>query len=189
MRGVYRPFESGQMSGSSDVYVNEIPGGQYTNMLYQSKQLGLEAEWSNVKKSYAAANRLCGDIPKVTPSSKVVGDLAQFMVANGLTEKDVHDQAETLSFPTSVVEYFQGYLGVPPHGFPEPLRSKIIKGRTIGGTDSTSFSGRPGAELPPVDFGSVKKTLTEKWGGIVRDCDVMSSVMYPAVFEDWLEKR
>ncbi|GMH71564.1 hypothetical protein TL16_g05684 [Triparma laevis f. inornata] len=95
VRGLYRPFESGQMSGSSDVYVNEIPGGQYTNMLYQSKQLGLEAEWSGVKKSYASANRLCGDIPKVTPSSKVVGDLAQFMVANSLTERDVVEQVRS----------------------------------------------------------------------------------------------
>ena len=86
IRGVYRPFESGQLSGSSDVYINEIPGGQYTNMLYQSKQLGLEEEWPQVKEAYAAANRLLGDIPKVTPSSKVVGDLAQFMVANELTE-------------------------------------------------------------------------------------------------------
>ncbi|GMH87623.1 hypothetical protein TrVE_jg2633 [Triparma verrucosa] len=189
VRGLYRPFESGQMSGSSDVYVNEIPGGQYTNMLYQSKQLGLEAEWSDVKRSYAAANRLCGDIPKVTPSSKVVGDLAQFMVANSLSERDVIEQAETLNFPTSVVEYFQGYLGIPPHGFPEPLRSKIIKGRTISGSSNTSFSGRPGAEMSPIDFASTKSTLTEKWGPIIRDCDVMSSVMYPSVFDDWLLKR
>ena len=189
IRGIYRPFESGQLSGSSDVYINEIPGGQYTNMLYQSKQLGLEEEWPQVKEAYAVANRLLGDIPKVTPSSKVVGDLAQFMVANDLSEEDVRKRATTLAFPTSIVEYFQGYLGVPPHGFPEPMRSDVICTRSIPGTDKTSFSARPGAEMEDFDFEGTKMLLQEKWGTIIRDCDVMSAAMYPAVFEDWMEKR
>ena len=189
-RGIYAPFESGQMSGSSDVYNNEIPGGQYTNMLYQSKQLGLENEWPAVKTAYASANRLLGDIPKVTPSSKVVGDMAQFMVANGLSEEDVVAQADTLSFPTSVVEYFQGYLGVPPHGFPEPLRSDILKNRVIDGTDLKQFSGRPGAELPPFDFAAARASLEGKWGvDQIRDCDVMSHCMYPDVFDDFMTRQ
>lgn len=104
---------------------NPRPGGQYTNLLFQSQQLGLSGRWPQIKRSYAAANRLLGDIIKVTPSSKVVGDMAQFMVQNDLTEEDVIENAESLSFPGSVVEYFQGYLGIPPFGFPEPLRSKV----------------------------------------------------------------
>ena len=111
-RGLYAPFESGQKSGSADVYDHEMPGGQYTNLLFQSQQLGLSGRWPAIKKAYAAANNLCGDIIKVTPSSKVVGDLAQFMVANDLTEQDVRDQAESLDFPVSVVEYFQVKFGM-----------------------------------------------------------------------------
>jgi pyruvate carboxylase len=106
-RGLYAPFESGQKSGSADVYIHEMPGGQYTNLLYQSTQLGLTGQWGQVKKGYATANRLLGDIVKVTPSSKVCGDLAQFLVANNLTEEEVLLEADNLSFPQSVIEYFQ----------------------------------------------------------------------------------
>ena len=102
---------------------------RYTNLLFQSRQLGLDGQFDAIKKAYSAANRLLGDIPKVTPSSKVVGDLAQFMVSQNLTPEMVLEQAESLAFPESVVEYFQGYLGVPPGGFPEPLRSKVLAGR------------------------------------------------------------
>ena len=151
-----------------------MPGGQYTNLLYQSSQLGLTGQWSQVKTAYAAANRLLGDIIKVTPSSKVTGDLAQFLVANDLSEHEVIEQAEELSFPNSVIEYFQGYLGIPPFGFPEPLRTRVLKGRTIEGQDGLScFEGRPGAQLSSYDFDSTKAKLEEKWG-TVRDLDVMS---------------
>jgi pyruvate carboxylase len=102
--------ESGQKSGSFDVFRHEIPGGQYTNLHFEANSLGLSSQWRSIKLAYEAANRLCGDIIKVTPSSKVVGDLAQFMVQNGLSEEDVRDRAETLSFPRSVVEFFQGAL-------------------------------------------------------------------------------
>jgi len=200
-RGLYAPFESGQKTGSSDVYVHEMPGGQYTNLLYQSKQLGLTGQWSKVKKAYATANKLLGDIIKVTPSSKVTGDLAQFIVANNLTEQDVLDRAETMSFPKSVIEYFQGFLGIPPYGFPEPLRAKVLKGRTIEGTDGlTLFEGRPGADLPPFDFEAAKKKLEDKWGSTgnagsssssssdaVRAVDIMSHAMYPQVFDEYME--
>mmetsp|Transcript_23557 Transcript_23557/g.36368 ORF Transcript_23557/g.36368 Transcript_23557/m.36368 type:complete len:1256 (+) Transcript_23557:126-3893(+) len=196
-RGIYAPFESGQKSGSADVYIHEMPGGQYTNLLFQSTQLGLTGQWSSVKKAYAAANRLLGDIIKVTPSSKVTGDLAQFLVANNLTEEEVIENAETLSFPKSVIEYFQGYLGIPPFGFPEPLRSRVIKGQTIEGTNGLSmFEGRPGADLPPFDFDSHRQILEEKWGAAsgkkdhttkIRDVDVMSHAMYPGVFDEYME--
>mmetsp|Transcript_12920 Transcript_12920/g.15781 ORF Transcript_12920/g.15781 Transcript_12920/m.15781 type:complete len:701 (+) Transcript_12920:2356-4458(+) len=190
-RGLYAPFESGQKSGSADVYIHEMPGGQYTNLLYQSTQLGLTGQWSQVKKAYASANRLLGDIIKVTPSSKVTGDLAQFMVANNLTEQEVIDKGDTLSFPKSVVEYFQGYLGIPPFGFPEPLRTHVTKGQLIEGTTLTCFEGRPGADLPPMDLSLTKQVLEEKWGLAgqhqIRDVDVMSYAMYPAVFDDYLE--
>jgi pyruvate carboxylase len=204
-RGLYAPFESGQKTGSSDVYVHEMPGGQYTNLLFQSNQLGLTGQWSKVKTAYATANRLLGDIIKVTPSSKVTGDLAQFIVANNLTEQEVIDKAESLSFPKSVIEYFQGYLGIPPFGFPEPLRSRVIKGKTIEGTNGlTMFESRPGADLPPFDFDDAKRKLDEKWGlgavktdvgtekietvdSPIREVDVMSHCMYPQVFDQYME--
>jgi len=187
-RGLYAPFESGQKSGSADVYIHEMPGGQYTNLLFQSQQLGLSGQWASVKKSYAAANRLLGDIIKVTPSSKVVGDLAQFLTQNKLSEKDVLEKAEDLSFPNSVVEYFQGYLGIPPHGFPEPLRSKVLKGKTLPNGKSC-FDGRPGAEMPPFDFEREKLTLIGLYGDNVKDVDVLSHAQYPQVFKEFMKVR
>merc|ERR1711935_1091030 len=111
VRSLYAPFESGQLSGSSDVYQHEIPGGQYTNLLFQSRQLGLTDKWPEIKLKYAEANKILGDIPKVTPSSKVVGDLAQFMVSQDLNGEQVVEQAETLAFPESVVQYLRGEIG------------------------------------------------------------------------------
>jgi len=193
-RGLYAPFESGQKSGSADVYIHEMPGGQYTNLLYQSSQLGLTGQWSAVKSAYATANRLLGDIIKVTPSSKVTGDLAQFIVANNLSEKEVIEKAESLSFPKSVIEYFQGYLGIPPYGFPEPLRTRVLKGQTIEGTNGlTMFQGRPGADLPPMDLNAARSMLEEKWHGPtdekIRDVDVMSHAMYPGVFDEFMQHK
>ena len=183
-RKLYAPFESGQKSGSADVYVHEMPGGQYTNLLFQSSQLGLASQWADVKRAYADANILLGDIVKVTPSSKVCGDLAQFMVANNLSKEDVLEQADTLSFPNSVIEYFQGFLGVPPHGFPEPLRSKLTKNKS-------TFEGRPGAEMAPYDFEKKRDALESKWAHSTRkikDVDVLSDALYPAVFDEYLTR-
>jgi len=189
-RGLYAPFESGQKSGSADVYIHEMPGGQYTNLLYQSTQLGLTGQWSQVKEKYAAANRLLGDIIKVTPSSKVTGDLAQFLVANNLTENEAVEKAEELNFPNSVIEYFQGYLGIPPFGFPEPLRSRVLKGRTVEDTGVSCFEGRPGAQLKPLDFEATKTILEDKWGqDKLSEYDVMSHAMYPAVFDAFMERQ
>jgi len=130
-RTLYAPFEctTTMKSGNADVYLNEIPGGQYTNLQFQAFSLGLGSQFEEIKRKYTEANMLLGDIIKVTPSSKIVGDLAQFMVQNKLSPADVLEKAEELSFPSSVVEYMQGLIGQPPGGFPEPLRSKILKGK------------------------------------------------------------
>jgi pyruvate carboxylase len=181
VRTLYAPFESGQLSGSSDVYEHEIPGGQYTNLLFQSRQLGLSEKWPEIKRKYAEANIILGDIPKVTPSSKVVGDLAQFMVAQNLDATGVLDQAETLAFPDSVVNYLKGDIGIPPGGFPEPLRTKVLSGRGLEPVD-----GRPGASLKPYDFDKERETLQKTYGKTyITEKDLLSYALYPNVFEEW----
>eukprot|EP00526_Cylindrotheca_closterium_P003831 CAMPEP_0113649442 /NCGR_PEP_ID=MMETSP0017_2-20120614/26270_1 /TAXON_ID=2856 /ORGANISM="Cylindrotheca closterium" /LENGTH=1229 /DNA_ID=CAMNT_0000561813 /DNA_START=33 /DNA_END=3722 /DNA_ORIENTATION=+ /assembly_acc=CAM_ASM_000147 len=183
VRSLYAPFESGQLSGSSDVYQHEIPGGQYTNLLFQSKQLGLTEKWPEIKKKYAQANIVLGDIPKVTPSSKVVGDLAQFMVAQNLEPADVLEQAETLAFPDSVVNFLRGDIGIPPGGFPEPLRSKVLKGRGL-----EPVEGRPGASLGSYDFDKERAALVSKYGEkYINEKDLLSYALYPNVFTEWKE--
>jgi pyruvate carboxylase len=184
VRGLYLPFESGQLAGTSDVYVHEIPGGQYTNLLFQSKQLGLSDKWSQIKNAYREANLLLGDIPKVTPSSKVVGDLAQFMVSQNLTPEQVVEGAATLALPGSVVEFFQGVIGVPPAGFPEPLTSNVRKGRSLP-DGSSHYEGRPGADMAAYDFEEAERSLVAKYGQGIRPQDVLSHAMYPKVFADW----
>ncbi|XP_043540629.1 pyruvate carboxylase, mitochondrial-like, partial [Chiloscyllium plagiosum] len=126
-RQLYAPFDctATMKSGNADVYENEIPGGQYTNLHFQAHSMGLGNKFKAVKKAYTEANKLLGDLIKVTPSSKIVGDLAQFMVQNNLTAEDVEQDAEELSFPQSLVEFLQGYIGIPHGGFPEPFRSKV----------------------------------------------------------------
>lgn len=182
-RTLYAPFEctTTMKSGNADVYNNEIPGGQYTNLQFQAYSLGLGDFFEDVKKAYAEANILLGDIIKVTPSSKVVGDLAQFMVQNKLTSKDVLDKAEELSFPKSVVEYLQGHIGQPYGGFPEPLRSKVLR-------DMPRIEGRPGASLPPLQFDAIKADLQETFPHVT-DRDVMSAALYPQVTNEYLAFR
>lgn len=166
--------------------LDEIPGGQYTNLLFQSKQLGLSGRFAEVKKAYALANKLLGDIPKVTPSSKTVGDLAQFIVTTKTSEEDLINNAATLPLPNSVVEYFQGALGPPPFGYPEPFRTNVLKGRTLkDGRDR--FEGRPGSELPPYDFEAATKNLKEAYGDKrIGHKEVLSHALYPQVFKDYL---
>ncbi|KAH7972067.1 hypothetical protein HPB52_006161 [Rhipicephalus sanguineus] len=185
-RTLYAPFECAvtMKSGNADVYENEIPGGQYTNLQFQAFSLGLGEHFESIKKAYREANLLLGDIIKVTPSSKVVGDLAQFMVQNDLSSQDVLDCAEELSFPSSVVEFMQGYIGEPYGGFPEPLRSKASSL-----TYMARISGRPGQSLPPLDLGALKKKLVDKFGPRIRETDVMSAAMYPKVCDDFLNFR
>lgn len=180
-RTLYAPFECTltMKSGNADVYENEIPGGQYTNLQFQAYSLGLGQHFEEIKRTYVEANKLLGDIIKVTPSSKVVGDLAAFMVQNDLSAKDVEEQAADLSFPTSVVEFMQGNIGIPTGGFPEPLRTKILKGLK-------PVVGRPGEHLPPLDFAKLKQDLERKHNQVVKDTDVLSAAMYPKVKDDYL---
>uniref|UniRef100_A0ABD2WD09 Pyruvate carboxylase n=1 Tax=Trichogramma kaykai TaxID=54128 RepID=A0ABD2WD09_9HYME len=182
-RTLYAPFEctTTMKSGNADVYLNEIPGGQYTNLQFQAYSLGLGEFFEDIKKAYREANFLLGDIIKVTPSSKVVGDLAQFMVQNKLTGKDILEKADELSFPKSVIEFLQGAIGEPYQGFPEPFRSKVLK-------DMPRIEGRPGKSLAPLDFESLKKKLQNTYEG-VSDKDVMSAALYPTVTEEYLNFR
>ncbi|KAH8403771.1 hypothetical protein KR215_002619 [Drosophila sulfurigaster] len=182
-RTLYGPFEctTTMRSGNADVYLNEIPGGQYTNLQFQAFSLGLGDFFEDVKKAYREANFLLGDIIKVTPSSKVVGDLAQFMVQNHLTSEQVLERAEELSFPKSVLEYLQGYIGIPYGGFPEPLRSRVLK-------DMPRIEGRPGAKMEPLDFDKLKAELKESHSNIT-DRDVVSAALYPQVTNEYLHYR
>ncbi|KAG9003550.1 pyruvate carboxylase [Tulasnella sp. JGI-2019a] len=178
VRMMYSCFEANVRASDSSVFDHEMPGGQYTNLMFQAQQLGLGTQWTEIKKKYIEANKLCGDIIKVTPSSKVVGDFAQYMTSNNLTSKDVLERAESLDFPSSVVEFFQGYLGQPVGGFPEPLRSHIIRNKP-------RIDERPGSTMAPLDFRKIKQELRAKFGKHITDVDATSYAMYPKVFEEY----
>ncbi|KAH6916195.1 pyruvate carboxylase [Coprinopsis sp. MPI-PUGE-AT-0042] len=178
IRILYSCFEANVRASDSSVFDHEMPGGQYTNLMFQAAQLGLGEQWNIIKQKYIEANNLCGNIIKVTPSSKVVGDFAQWMTSNNFTSQDVLDRAEELDFPSSVVEFFQGYLGQPVGGFPEPLRTKIIRNKP-------RIDGRPGATMEPLDFKKIKQDLRSRFGKHITDTDVTSYVMYPKVFEEY----
>lgn len=181
-RGLYAPFDctATMKSGNADVYENEIPGGQYTNLHFQAHSMGLGNKFKEVKKAYAEANKLLGDLIKVTPSSKIVGDLAQFMVQNDLSRAEVEERADELSFPLSVVEFLQGAIGIPHGGFPEPFRSKVLK-------SLPRVEGRPGASLPALDFKALEEGLRAAHGDDITHEDVMSAAMYPKVFQEYKE--
>lgn len=176
LRLLYSPFEAGLL-GPENVYQHEIPGGQLTNLLFQASQLGLGAQWLETKKAYEQANLLLGDIVKVTPTSKVVGDLAQFMVSNKLDFDGVQARAKELDFPGSVLAFFEGLMGQPYGGFPEPLRSDALR-------DRRKMDKRPGLYLDPIDFAAVKKELKERFN-TASETDIASYVMYPKVFEEY----
>jgi len=180
VRNYYYPFEEGLKSPSAEVYLHEMPGGQFTNLKAQAKSLHLEDRWHEVAQAYATVNQLFGDIVKVTPSSKVVGDMALFMVTNGLTAMDVLDPTKRLNYPRSVVEMMQGYLGFPEGGWPKVLQ-KII----LDSAGEKPLKGRPGTKLPKVDFGEKKKELVEKLRDEPRDVDVLSYTLYPQVYLDY----
>ncbi|OQO09000.1 Pyruvate carboxylase [Cryoendolithus antarcticus] len=177
VRLVYSPFEAGLTGPDPEVYEHEIPGGQLTNLIFQASQQGLGAQWAQTKKAYEQANDLLGDIVKVTPTSKVVGDLAQFMVSNNLTYDELLKKAPELDFPSSVLEFFEGLMGQPYGGFPEPLRSQALR-------DRRKMTKRPGLYLDPLDFDKIRTKLREQYGGC-SETDVASYAMYPKVFEDY----
>ncbi|HEB89531.1 MAG TPA: pyruvate carboxylase [Deltaproteobacteria bacterium] len=182
VRSTYKAFDKGPFHGSAEVYEHEIPGGQYTNLRTQATAMGLGERWRDVTKMYAEVNRLFGDVVKVTPSSKVVGDMALYMLSNGLSPRDVSERGADLTFPDSVIEYFEGRIGRPPNGFPEPLRSFVLKGRT-------PIEGRPGADLPAADFDASRSELANKIGREPEDVEVLSYILYPRVFLDFVERQ
>jgi pyruvate carboxylase len=175
VRTQYAAFESDLQSGASEVYLHEMPGGQFTNLREQAHSLGLESRWHEVARAYRDANDLFGDIVKVTPSSKVVGDMALMMVSQGLTPEDVTNPGKEISFPQSVVEMMHGDLGQPPGGWPQALQQKVLKGKT-------PVTVRPGSLLPPVDLEAVRKTAAERCGIAFNDQILSSYLMYPEVF-------
>ncbi|CCF55901.1 hypothetical protein KAFR_0A04660 [Kazachstania africana CBS 2517] len=182
IRLLYSCFEADLKGPDPEVYQHEIPGGQLTNLLFQAQQLGLGEKWIETKRAYKEANLLLGDIVKVTPTSKVVGDLAQFMVTNKLNSNDVKRLANTLDLPDSVMDYFEGLMGQPYGGFPEPLRTDILKGKR------RKLTSRPGRELPPFDLTQIREELESRFGDI-SECDVASYNMYPKVYEDFRRSR
>ena len=181
VRDFYRPFDSGPRSGDAKVYLHEIPGGQYTNLRQQAAAVGLGYRWSEVESTYAEVNRLFGDIVKVTPSSKVVGDLTLFLLAKGMAPEDLLqlDVKHDLALPNSVIDLFAGSLGTPPGGWPPRLQTIILRGAEPSRT-------RPGADLPPADFGRTRKFLKRKLGRDVRHDEVLSYLLYPDVFLNYV---
>uniref|UniRef100_A0AC35TWS7 Pyruvate carboxylase n=1 Tax=Rhabditophanes sp. KR3021 TaxID=114890 RepID=A0AC35TWS7_9BILA len=183
-RQLYAPFECTKTmkSGNSDVFKHQIPGGQFTNLQFQSFSLGLGDKFEEVKQKYAEANEVLGDIIKVTPSSKMVGDLAQFMTQQGLTKEQIIEEAAELNFPKSVVEYFQGWLGEGPYGFNEELRAKVLKGKP-------KLSGPPSNYSKAIDLDQLKTDLEIKHGRSLREVDVLSSCMFPKEFDEFEQFR
>ncbi|NRD78741.1 pyruvate carboxylase [Bacillus sp. BRMEA1] len=180
VRKYYQDFESGMISPHTEVYQHEMPGGQYSNLQQQAKAVGLGERWDEVKEMYSRVNQMFGDLVKVTPSSKVVGDMALFMVQNDLTEQTVLQKGHALDFPDSVVELFEGYLGQPYGGFPEELQNVILKGKK-------PLEVRPGELLEPVDFDRLKEGLYKELGRQVTEFEVISYALYPKVFLDYMK--
>jgi pyruvate carboxylase len=180
VRRFYEAFESDMRSGAAEVYLHEMPGGQYTNLRQQARALGIEGRWREVALAYRAVNEMFGDIIKVTPTSKVVGDLAVYMVTNDLTPEEVADPSVPVTFPESVVEFFRGELGQPPGGFPEALQRKVLRG-------AEPLRVRPGEVMDPVDLDAVRAEVEHKVRRRIDDRELASYLMYPKVFLDFAE--
>lgn len=179
VRPVYANFESDLKSGTTEIYKYEIPGGQYSNLKPQVESFGLGHKFKDVKEMYKKVNEMVGDIVKVTPSSKMVGDFAIFMVQNELTPENILDKGKNLDYPDSVMTYFRGMMGQPYGGFPKDLQKMILKGEK-------PITKRPGQLLPDEDFDAIKKHLEEK-GIEPREEDLISSALYPKVFDDYID--
>lgn len=180
VRPYYKAADRTENFPNPEVYVHEMPGGQYTNLKQQAQALGLIERWEEIKDMYHRVSMMFGDLIKVTPSSKIVGDMALFMVQNDLTEEDVYAKGEVLDFPASVVEFFEGRIGMPYQGFPEKLQKIVLKGRK-------PITVRPGAALEPVDFEGVRAKL-QAIGAPTSDEAVSSYCLYPKVFTDWVKR-
>ena len=182
VRDNYAAFEQNTRAGASEVYIHEMPGGQYSNLREQARSLGLETRWPEVAQTYADVNAMFGNIVKVTPSSKVVGDMTLAMVTAGLTRADVEDPKKEVAFPDSVVSFFAGELGQPPNGFPKVLQKKVLGKRK-------PITVRPGSILPAVDFEAERKAASEKTGRPVTDQSLASYLLYPDVFQAYSKHR
>ena len=178
VREIYYPFESGLKAGTAEVYDHEIPGGQYSNLRPQAIALGLEHKFDTIKKNYRLVNDLLGDIVKVTPSSKVVGDMAMFMTANDLTVEQVMNSSASLSFPESVIEMLRGDLGQPVGGFPEKISKAVLK-------HEKPYTNRPNDHLEPIDFENEFNKFKEEFGATKNELDFLSYQMYPAVYKEY----
>ena len=177
VRSYYLPFDSGPKAGSARLYQHEIPGGQYTNLREQAVAMGLGHRWREAEKMYAEVNRLFGDIVKVTPSSKVVGDMTLFLMAKEMQPEDLLklDEKHDLALPNSVVEMFSGVLGVPPGGWPKKLQKIILRG-------AAPLRGRPSANMEPAKFADEQQALEKKVGRVIQRDDLLSYLLYPEVF-------
>lgn len=180
VRPVYKGFESDMMTGSAEIYKYEMPGGQYSNLKSQVESFGLGHKFRDVKEMYKAVNEMLGDIVKVTPSSKAVGDMAIFMVQNDLTPENIYEKAADIDFPDSIVSYFEGMMGQPEGGFPEKLQKLVLHGKK-------PITCRPGELLPEEDFDGIKEMLREKHGLEGTEKEALSYALYPKVFEDYLK--
>ena len=186
VREYYYPFESGLKAGSGEVFKHEIPGGQYSNLKPQAQALGLEDRFHEITKMYGDVNLLFGDIIKVTPSSKVVGDMAQYLVSNNLTIQDVLERGDTISFPQSVINFFKGDLGQPVGGFPKDLQKLILKGQK-------PYTDRPNAHIEPLDidkeYKEFRKIFEKDLSRPIDITDFLSYKLYPKVFTDAFNKH
>ncbi len=179
VRPYYKGVDKADAYPNTEVYQHEMPGGQFSNLRQQAKAVGLGDRWNDIKKMYHTVSMMFGDIIKVTPSSKVVGDMALFMVQNNLTEQDVYDKGDVLDFPQSVVEFFEGRIGIPYQGFPEKLQKIVLKGKK-------PLTERPGKSLAPADFEAIRQKLTDA-GYKHEDEDINAYCQYPKVFKDFNE--
>jgi pyruvate carboxylase len=182
VREYYYPFESELKAGTAEVFDHEIPGGQYSNLRPQARSLGLEEKFQQIKHNYTVVNKMFGDLVKVTPSSKVVGDMALFMTANGYTEDDILTKGESMSFPDSVIGLFKGDLGQPVGGFPGELSRIILK-------NEQRYSDRPNAHLKPINFDEAFENFKEKFGENCTFLDLLSYLFYPKVYNEYHEHR
>lgn len=182
VREFYYPFESGMRASSAEVFYHEIPGGQYSNLKPQAESLGLGDKIEEIKKTYREVNELFGDIVKVTPSSKVVGDMALFMVSNNITKEDVLQKGDSISFPESVVSLFKGDIGQPVGGFDPHLQKIILK-------DTKPYTERPNEHLQPIDFDKEFEIFKQKFDESVSFTDLLSYLLYPKVFEEFYQKK
>ena len=181
-REFYTPFDGQVLPATADLYSHEMPGGQYTNLFQQARALGLADQWAEICSVYADVNQLFGDIVKVTPTSKAVGDMALFMVANELTAEDVLDPSRELAFPASVVDLIGGGMGQPPGGFPEEVKARVLRGEP-------GLSERPGETLEPVDFEEATATVKEFLEREPTRREVISHLLYPKVYRDFADHQ